>query len=63
MGDGLGTIHKGRPHGRGGREVPEKQKNADMGEGGCLAKWDVLFKIPDLSCWGDPGYKVMYEIT
>ena len=30
----LGTIHKGRPHGRGGREVPEKQKNADMGEGG-----------------------------
>ena len=31
-----GTIHKGRPHWRGGRGVLEKQKNADMGEGGVL---------------------------
>ena len=44
----LGAIHKGRPHERGGRGVPEKQKNVDMGEGGCLANLDVLFKMSDL---------------
>ena len=44
-----GDIHKGRPHERGGRGVPEKQKNADMGVGGCLADSDVLFKMSDLA--------------
>ena len=39
-----GAIHKGRPHERGGRGVPEKQKNVDMGEGGVLPIWTSFLR-------------------
>ena len=49
----LGTIHKGRPLRReGGSGVLEKQKNADMGEGGVLPFWTSFFKMSDLAFSG-----------
>ena len=51
LGTGDIFLHKGPfikdVRTRGGEGVPKKQKNADMGEGGCLANSDVLFKVCD----------------